>query len=1058
MPVWQVWEAQADYRLFDNPLKYIPAFGPAVSLDLVYQTWRPTDYGYYPRHDLNPLFGAQWHSIWSSELVIVNDSNAHWNQLGGRIIFSFSTPLLSDPHSHSGARIEILVDGQQLITGGKIHKSDGSVLEYSQAATFVYGDLDGDLDQSNNRIATQVNTPGGYTASFGYEQQADGRWYLTNIVDAANIPTSFTYREDEMIINFDSHPYWSLATMTTPYGTTQFDYLGDLVPLYNGWAEVKMTHFGTTLLITEPNGGKHLYLQADHAVSNVPIPSTFNASVIPSGLPVGTLDTNRVAGNTYYWGPLQLAGIGNVDIDSWDWDEFKRARIRHWLWHHDDWDGGHLHISDVLSWEQKPSPDGSTEGQVTWYDYAGKNPSNPEKVATGTGTQMPSVISRVLPGGNTWYQYFEYNAIGHQTKMVETYTQPGGNIGTRTNTFTYAGNGIDLVLHIGPQGEQVVSNRFNGFHQVTNSFNALNELTEYTFNANRQLTSIRTPGGLTTTNIYFSSGASEDRLDKTIDLEINRTNSYTYSGDMVDSHTDERGLTVTNYWDGLARLTGRKYPDGTTTSNIYTALNVTATKDRMGFWSYASYNGIRQKVAETNANGVVTRYGLCDCGAVMSVTNAWSTPAQLVTSFNYDLQGNRTHIFYPDATVTNWYDSLQRVIVSGDAWGYRWFGYNNQGLLTSITNAYGAERFTVFDIDDHPIYVTDANGVTVTNTYDDLGRLRTRTYPDTGVEHFGYSARGLVAYTNQLGATNFFAYDEAGRKRFETNANWELIRFTNSPAGDLLALVDGKNQVTKWNYDEYGRVTNKLDQLGAEVLRYTYDANSRLASRWSAAKGTTYYTNDAVGNVTKVNYPASVDITLQYDPLNRVTNMVDAAGTTAYTYASGGQLYTEDGPFADDTVTNTFNNRLRVGMDLKQPTGVWTNAFGYDTAKRLTSVTSPAGAFGYVLADLEPSRLPIRLDLPNSNYITNVYDLNARLWSTMLKKSDHSTLNSHTYAYNAANQRTQQAFGPVGSTYNYSYDSIGQLKVADSASASEDRGYAYDSAWNLSFRTNNGAL
>ncbi|HEX5218421.1 MAG TPA: hypothetical protein VFZ59_02550 [Verrucomicrobiae bacterium] len=235
-----------------------------------------------------------------------------------------------------------------------------------------------------------------------------------------------------------------------------------------------------------------------------------------------------------------------------------------------------------------------------------------------------------------------------------------------------------------------------------------------------------------------------NRLDKTIDVEIKRTNSYTYSGDLVFSHTDERGLTATNYWDGLSRLTGRKYPDTTTTSNIYTALDLTVTKDRMGSWSYAGYNGIRQRVAETNANGVVTRYGLSDCSSVISVTNAWSTPEQMVTGFAYDLQGNRTNVYYPDATVTNWYDSLRRVIVTGDASGYRWFVYNNQGLQTCVSNAYGVERLTVFDIDDRPIYVTDANGVTITNTYDDLGRLRTRTYPDTGVEHFGYMLRTFL--------------------------------------------------------------------------------------------------------------------------------------------------------------------------------------------------------------------------------------------------------------------------------------------------------------------------
>src|SRR5258708_31506606 len=145
----------------------------------------------------------------------------------------------------------------------------------------------------------------------------------------------------------------------------------------------------------------------------------------------------------------------------------------------------------------------------------------------------------------------------------------------------------------------------------------------------------------------------------------------------------------------------------------------------------------------------------------------------------------------------------------------------------------------------------------VTNSYDVLNRLLTRGFPDGGVEKFGYSARGLVAYTNQIGMSNFFAYDAAGRKTFDTNANNELMRYTNDAAGDLLSLTDGKNQTTRWNYDEYGRVTNKLDQAEAEILRYKYDQDNRLTNRWSAAKGDTGYAYDPVGNLTNVNYPTS---------------------------------------------------------------------------------------------------------------------------------------------------------------------------------------------------------
>lgn len=96
-----------------------------------------------------------------------------------------------------------------------------------------------------------------------------------------------------------------------------------------------------------------------------------------------------------------------------------------------------------------------------------------------------------------------------------------------------------------------------------------------------------------------------------------------------------------------------------------------------------------------------------------------------------------------------------------------------------------------------------------------------------------------------------------------------------------------------------------------------------------------------------------------------------------------------------------------------------------------------------------------KLTLPNTSYIENEYDVNARLLSTHLKNSTHSTLNSHQYSYDPANQRTQQLFS-AGSTYNYTYDKIGQLKVADSATPSEDYGYSYDAAWNVNYTTNNG--
>jgi len=140
-------------------------------------------------------------------------------------------------------------------------------------------------------------------------------------------------------------------------------------------------------------------------------------------------------------------------------------------------------------------------------------------------------------------------------------------------------------------------------------------------------------------------------------------------------------------------LTGVTYPDGSSTSNYFTWLDLTGTKDRLGNWTYSGFNVVRQKIAETNANGVVTAWAYCDCGALLAITNAWNTSVQQVTSFQYDFQGNRTNSLAADGySVTNWFNSLQQVILIGDGWGYRWFYYNNQGLLTNVINALAPKK------------------------------------------------------------------------------------------------------------------------------------------------------------------------------------------------------------------------------------------------------------------------------------------------------------------------------------------------------------------------------
>ena len=536
-----------------------------------------------------PLISASVGSGWTcSWLSVVNGAAVRYSFGGEGFFDTSSNPGQLVGNYHNRLKFKSVLDGLGNIQGYEMHHPDGSRDIYG------FGLTDARYGIVYVYYLTQKVSPSGYTINFYYEplDPAYPVARLQYVVDADGRTNKLHYATSGFSTNL-------ITQVDDPYGRSaylQYDNYGQLTNItdaagmsssiaYNelGWPTNLTTLYGTTVFqpvdmgnplslernvtVTEPNNGKQLFLFSQDPLTAV---SNYPSADVPTNTPLGTLNnTNVNLRVSYHWGSLQYAALSTPDPDSLTENDFFKGRLRHWLG--DTVHGEDGRSMDTLSLERAPSPDGVTEGQKTWYDYANKG-------YYGTGDKgdhiLPNVIARVLPDGSTWYQWLQRNEWQSPTNILETYTKPDGSIGLRSNVFIYDTTGHDLVMQIGSQGEQVVSNYFgNAYHQVDASYDALNQGTLYTYNANRQLTSVKTPGGLTTTNFYFTSG-SVDRLDKTIDLEIKRTNSYTYyANGLVLSHTDERGLTVTNYWDNLQRLTGTKHPDGTTTSNRYTALS-----------------------------------------------------------------------------------------------------------------------------------------------------------------------------------------------------------------------------------------------------------------------------------------------------------------------------------------------------------------------------------------------------------------------------------------------------------------------------------------------------
>ena len=697
---------------------------------------------------------------------------------------------------------------------------------------------------------------------------------------------------------------------------------------------------------------------------------------------------------------------------------------------------------------------------MTWWDYPGK----PEYFVEGS-SGLPSMEVKVLPDGSEAYVIYQVDQWGNRTNIISTYSQ-GGTVLTRTNRAVYAANGEDLLQVIGPDGVTNAAYGYNTNHQVLFMTNAVGDVTSYTYNANAQLTSVKQPTGLVTTNIYGANGFLTTTYDYAGSVYFG-TNSYTYTNGLVWTHTDERGLTVTNTWDNLERLTKVAHPDGTSVTYTYSNLDVVRVVDRLGLTNTYGYNGIRQKVAQTNALGSYTIFGYCLCGALDSIRDAMGN----YTYFNYDNVGRVTNTVYPDLYSVNYgYDSVGRLTNTTDIGGVgvtNWF--NNQGLLVASSNAAGLARSIVYDINDRATNLVDGNGVVTTNGYDPLDRVLARGVVGGGVEKFGYTPAGLVFYTNQLGYVTTNGYDAERRKTAETNADGQVTQYGYNTAGDLTSLTDGNSHTTQWGYDLYGRVTNKVDATSTTILKYQYDADSRLTNRWSLGRTNTIYAYDKVGNLTGVTYQASHALAFAYDALNRLTNMADAVGTTIFSYTPAGQLASENGPWASDQISYTYANRQRAALSLEQPAAPsLAETYAYDGANRLTSITAPPGVFGYQYAS-GAQGLVSKISLPNNAYISNFYDALARLTNTTMFNSTNEALDYIGYAYNNANQRTEEWRGAtttntvISTNYaNFTYDPIGQLTsdlaaelVGSTNRMNEQLHYVYDAAGNLNYRTNN---
>jgi YD repeat-containing protein len=914
-----------------------------------------------------------------------------------------------------------------------------------------------------NQFLSRVDMPYGRWASFGWN--TNYAW-LTSITDAEGLNSQFNYQSWKgyltNILSFN--PGAVTDTRFTQYEDNSMD---DLPNVGNAGGS---NHVNRSIIITHSDQSREAYLYRFEA-GQLGIPADPQKigtppTDTPLYLDTDGSETNAYAffRNSYHWNRRQFAQVHTNDLQYLNAADYGLPSIKHWLFNENSVEYG-AELTSALSWWREGSPDGTTNhpGQVTWYDYEGKSwPWSLGAPARQKGA------ARLLPDETSWYVKFaDYDIFGLPNNIVTTNTGAGERIryinrwvgsdlgseictasGTNVSQVTW---NVPMLASVrgapGPSatyyGEitwrtETTNRNVNGTNftfttrfpqrRVVDVTDGENNVTTRFHNERGQLTGERTPDGLIVTNVYGSDGF----LKEVGHLDANRvpvrTNFCAFTNGLVAATTNASGLRVRYDWDKLDRLRAVHFPDGTSNQFFYAGLELSQAVDRLGNSWQAHYDGMRQMDWSRDRMQRLTYYAWCPCGGLESIADALGNTNVFERDFNE--QVTRTVYNYG----TNGYTEFNRNLLgqvtnrldnSGLSVSYQ---YNNQGLLKRIYTANGTLLQVTYDIHDRPVTVVNDDNVTVGMTYDGLGRVRTRSYPNGGYEEFIYSTNGLATYRDPEGRLTHLGYDPAGRLRGLTNANLEVVCFDYDPAGNLTRLTDGRTNRTSWAYDLYGRVVAETNANNALSWTNGYNALGLLTKRWTPEKGLATFAYDPNENLTNAAYPGFTD-RYRFDPLDRLTNMVDPTGTTTFTWtnfgAFMGALSAEDAPWSYDTVSRIYTNRLLSEIRVTQPVGgTIVNTLGYDSQKRLKTIAAPEGVYTYHYAGA--GDLVRQLNLPGGSVRTNWFGTSGELKQSWLKDPLGAVVDSHGYSYDLSWLRTNATrLGWV--TNNYSYDQIGQL-------------------------------
>jgi RHS repeat-associated protein len=461
-----------------------------------------------------------------------------------------------------------------------------------------------------------------------------------------------------------------------------------------------------------------------------------------------------------------------------------------------------------------------------------------------------NLLSLTMPEGNT--TAYTYDARFNQLTITDT-PKPGSPLAPRVASFTYTAPVASF-----PNFEEVQTSTDANRNVTSNSYDSsTGNLLKVT-----QPTVTKPGAGSSTPQTSFTYTAIG--LPQTSQDAEGRVTLFQYD----PAHADQ--VTSITVDSGRLNLKTQVGYDSFGDHNSVTDANGNTTT--------STFDNLR-RLQQSNGpiSGVATSYTYYPDGQVKTMTRNATVPE--TTKYTYTLFDQLSVVTDPlGNTVTATYDADDRkqtvtTQVTAHQNRQRTYSYDALSRLYQISDTAAGTPGTVLEShtyspNSNPLTFTDANANTTAFAYDGFDRLNQTTYPDKTTQNLQYDPNGNVTQTTaRSGQTITFTYDGLNRKS------------TKTPAGEA------SGQAT-YGYDFTGRVLNASDQSGANAYQIGYDTAGRAISYTDQQGRNTQTQYDAVGNRTRLQWPANSNganayfVTYGYDALNRMTE-IDANGSTS---------------------------------------------------------------------------------------------------------------------------------------------------------------------------------